>query len=277
MSRTNLGIDIGGTGVKVAHQSAGVWSLGTSERYERPSREQLLRSLREAVARAQVKAPDITNVGLCVPGIPSSDGNRIDIAVNVPGLVGWDFADLVQEALGRKPERITRLIDADAAATDWLERHKLSGRTLVLVLGTGVGMCVLDDGAPLRITDGGSGHIGQIDVSLTNDAPIGPDGGRGGLEAYLGVRAILSQGAIEQAFLADAPATLALARAIRIAHAIYRPDRVVMLGGIGIRIPFLEPIDTAVRKHLTSIAKPGWQLLQGDDDHHAARGAARLA
>ncbi|NJM75864.1 MAG: hypothetical protein HC852_08885 [Acaryochloridaceae cyanobacterium RU_4_10] len=137
-------------------------------------------------------------------------------------------------------------------------------------------MCVLDDGAPLRITDGGSGHIGQIDVSLTSDAPIGPDGGRGGLEAYLGVRAIISHGSIERAFEKDAAPTLALARAIRIAHAIYRPNQIVLLGGIGIRIPSLEPIEAAVREHLTTIAHPRWHLLRGDDDHHAARGAARL-
>lgn len=277
MSQGSLGIDIGGTGVKVARESGGVWSLGTSDRYQRPTKERLLQALRQACQRAAIDANTISRVGLCVPGIPAPDASRIEIAVNVPGLVGWPFKDLVREALGAEPQRITRLIDADAAANDWHERHTSPGRSLALVLGTGVGMCVLDDGSPLRITDGGSGHIGQIDVSLAPDAPIGPDAGRGGLEAYLGAPAILAHGSIEDAFAPGSTATRALARAIRIAHAIYRPDRIVLLGGIGIRIRPIAPLDTAIREHLTSIAKPGWQLLQGDDDHHAARGAARLA
>ena len=272
-----LGIDIGGTGVKVACPSGDRWSLGTSDRYTRPTREQLLSALRQAIERAGVRTNVVSSVGLCVPGIPSPDSSRIDIAVNVPGLVGWPFQELVSQAIGHCPERIVRLIDADAAATDWYETHHPSGRTLALVLGTGVGMCVLDEGQPLRITDGGSGHIGQIDVSLDDDAPIGPDGGRGGLEGYLGAQAIMRENSLERAFAPNAPATAALARAVRICHAIYRPDRVVLLGGIGVRIPSLEPIRSAVCDRLTSIAKPEWLLCRGDDDHHAARGASRLA
>lgn len=272
-----LGIDIGGTSVKVACPGADGWSSGTSDRYSRPTRAQLHAALLQAIKRAEVRTQGITSVGLCVPGIPSSDGSQIDIAVNVPGLVGWPFHEMVREAIGHRPERIVRLIDADAAASDWHETHRHPGRTLALVLGTGVGMCVLDDGQPLRITDGGSGHIGQIDVSLDGAAPIGPDGGRGGLEGYLGAQTLKRNSSLSEAFAEGTPAIAALARAIRICHAIYRPDRVVLLGGIGIRIPSLERLNGAVCDHLTSIARPGWQLLQGDDDHHAARGASRLA
>ncbi|MBV9490447.1 MAG: MFS transporter, partial [Verrucomicrobia bacterium] len=59
-----------------------------------------------------------------------------------------------------------------------------------LALGTGVGAAVLDDGVPLRVDGDSPGHLGQIDVSLDDRAPIGPDGGAGSLEGYLGVPAI---------------------------------------------------------------------------------------
>jgi predicted NBD/HSP70 family sugar kinase len=74
------------------------------------------------------------------------------------------------------------------------------------------------------------------------------------------------------------PPLRALARAIRIAHAIYRPQHVVLAGGIGIRMAHLaEPLHALVSTHLSSIARPNWTLTCGDSDFHAARGAARLA
>ena len=58
---------------------------------------------------------------------------------------------------------------------------------------------------------------------------------------------------------------------------MHRPDAVVLLGGVGIRLATQAGLDAAVRADLTSLARPGWALAFGDDDHHAARGAARLA
>ena len=59
--------------------------------------------------------------------------------------------------------------------------------------------------------------------------PIGPDGGAGSLEAYIGVPALMRQYGSMDAFfgrlqIMDAPMQ-ALARAIRICHAIYRPQQ----------------------------------------------------
>jgi hypothetical protein len=51
----------------------------------------------------------------------------------------------------------------------------------------------------------------------------------------------------------------------------------VLLGGVGIRLGALIPqIKQAVDTNLTSIARKDWTLSAGDDDFHAARGAARL-
>jgi hypothetical protein len=39
----------------------------------------------------------------------------------------------------------------------------------------------------------------------------------------------------------------------------------------------LPTIRTLVDKDLTRIARPGWTLLTGEDDFHAARGVAKMA
>jgi hypothetical protein len=145
---------------------------------------------------------------------------------------------------------------------------------------------VLDDGLPLHVSGTSPGHLGQIDVSIDlpgEPTPIGPDGGRGGLEAYIGLpalRARYGEGFADrlQALTPDDPPLLALARAIRIAHAIYRPQHIALLGGVGLRLaPVLPDLKARVDDALTSVARSGWTLSSGDSDLHAARGAARLA
>jgi predicted NBD/HSP70 family sugar kinase len=128
-----------------------------------------------------------------------------------------------------------------------------------------------------------------MDVSLDDHAPIGPDAGRGSLEAYLGLPALRARFTPpnrpppDDAALAHALASMterdeplrALARAIRILHALLRPDHVRLLGGVGILLePTLPTLRTLVERDLTRVAKPVWSLSCADDRYLAAVGAA---
>jgi hypothetical protein len=127
------------------------------------------------------------------------------------------------------------------------------------------------------------GHIGQLDVSLDDRPPVGPDGGAGSLEAYIGAAAIAAGGggdvpAAVGGWRGDERPLAALARAIRSCHAIYRPEHVGLAGGIGIHLGHvLGPLRAMVETKLTNIARPGWTLFVGDSELHAAMGAARMA
>jgi hypothetical protein len=67
-------------------------------------------------------------------------------------------------------------------------------------------------------------------------------------------------------------------RAIRIAHAIYRPQHVCLTGGIGVRLGgIVAEIRAAVNEKLTRVAREGWTLFTGENDYHAACGVARWA
>jgi len=185
--------------------------------------------------------------------------------------------------MGARPAHIEVCTDAVASAYDIYTTHNLRGRLLSLALGTGVGAAVIDDGVPLEVDGESPGHIGQMDCSIEGDPVIGPDGGAGSLEGYIGAPALAQRyGPDMSANLAklgpdDAPVK-ALARAIRICHAIYCPDHVALTGGIGNRLGHLVPvIRNLVETNLSSIAKPNWTMLTGSDDFHAARGAARFA
>ena len=119
----------------------------------------------------------------------------------------------------------------------------------------------------------------KLTFSIPGHDVVGPDGGAGGLEGYLGVAALYADYGPDVStavakFTGDEPPMLALVRAIRIAHAIYRPDHVCLCGGIGIRLKHLIPnLRDKIETRLTSLACSGWTLTPGDDDFHAARGA----
>jgi predicted NBD/HSP70 family sugar kinase len=190
----------------------------------------------------------------------------------------------VPRALGLSGERRTHIgNDASATAHDLFVAQKLYGRLLVLTIGTGVGAAVLDDGKLLRVEGDSPGHIGQIDVSIPGADIIGPDGGAGGLEGYIGVPALRRDLGDDLSIALPKltgrePAILALVRAIRICHAIYRPHHIRLCGGVGTRLRhLLQAIRTKVETNLTSVARNGWTLNCGDHDFHAARGAALLA
>jgi predicted NBD/HSP70 family sugar kinase len=275
-----LGIDIGGTSVKLAALRDGqtLWT-GQSPFYSRPTTQQLIHAI-AAAADGRVSHLDIA--GLCVPGLLDRPNRMITLSVNVPGLMNVKLDDIVQNALGKPVGRIEIINDAVATATDVIVTRGLTGRVVSIALGTGTGMGVIDDGVPLFIEGASPGHIGQIDVSIEGHPVIGPDGGAGSLEGYIGVPALIkhygtTENFIQTATVNDAPIK-ALVRAIRIIHGIYRPQHVLLVGGIGIRLARLVPqIKQATDTHLTSVARKDWTLSAGTDDFHAARGAARLA
>ena len=287
-----LGLDIGGTSVKAALVRDGVL-LGqhAGRRYERPNRLMLEQRIAEAVDALRTglsagESVQVDAVGLCAPGVLAEDRRRVIYSANVPGVMEQDLEGFARVAAGPSA-RWTATTDQIAAATDYANQcdvrgFRIHGRLLAVSIGTGVGAAVLDFderqrlGLPLYVNGLSPGHVGQMDVSLDADPPIGSDGGAGSLEAYLGTEALAGR---DPATLAidDSPIR-ALVRALRICHAIYRPHEIALLGGVGIRLSLLaEALKAGIDDRLTALARPGWRLGFGTDDFHAARGAARLA
>jgi predicted NBD/HSP70 family sugar kinase len=277
---TALGIDIGGTSVKLAAVREGVvvWTARGAP-YRHPTAAQLAGSISESV-RGRVN--DLAAVGLCVPGLLDDDRQTVKLSVNLPALNGLRLDDLLAQALGRRPSLITVLTDANATGIDLYAGRRLTGRLFALAVGAGVGAAVIDDGRPLSVDGDSPGHFGQMDVSVEGDDVVGPDGGAGSLEGYLSAAALARRYGPGEAWAkkirVDNPPMRALVKALRVAHAIYRPHHVCLAGGIGNRLAHLLPdLRRAVEDRLTRIARAGWTFTTGDSDFHAAQGAARAA
>ena len=283
----SLGIDVGGTSAKMALLDSGnvVWT-GQSGFYSKPGPDELVTALKQA---ADGRVSKVDRCGICVPGILNDERTMVTLSVNVPGLMGLPLTTLVSNAFGDAVPAVRVCNDAISCATDAIVSMKLLGRTMILAMGTGVGAAVLDwaspevPAIPLLVDGESPGHLGMLDVSIGDNPPLGPDGGAGGLEGYIGVPALRRDyGADVNAALAkltEKDACLhALARAIRIGHALFRPHHVVLAGGIGTRLaPKLPIIQSLVEKNLTSIARKERTLQCAVNDFHAACGAARLA
>ena len=279
----SLGIDVGGSSVKLAlirDDGQTLWQT-QSETYAQPTRAQLAAVLRAAIA-GRFEAGGA--VGICVPGTRDVVTRTVIQSVNLPALNGLQLDALVAESVGATPSRVETMTDANATGVDVYLTNHLTGRLCSLALGTGIGAAVIDAGGVPLFVDGESpGHIGQVDCSIEGEPVIGPDGGAGSLEGYLGAPAIVKRYGPDMAknlanFSANDAPIKALARAIRICHALYCPHHVALTGGIGIRMGHLLPtIRQLVEQDLTRIARPGWTLTCGTDEFHAAKGAAKFA
>jgi predicted NBD/HSP70 family sugar kinase len=283
---TSFGFDIGGSSIKAVRLDGAGPRRTTHAVHERePTPESLSRTLARLFAELEgPSVPDARRVaGVCLPGLVGDDGT-LRYAANLPGLVGSRPAALLRDAIGLAAEP-SLLTDSAAAGLGAWHARPTEGRLLTLAMGTGVGAALIDAGRLVTLDGRTPGHVGQIDVSLGEpDPPVGPDGGRGSLEAYVGWPALVARfgetgapGAIA-ALTPQDPALRALARALRVCHAIHKPDEIRLLGGVGALFePVLPLLHDVTSEGLTAVARPGWTLTTMDDLHLAATGVARYA
>ena len=283
-----LGIDLGGSSVKLALVRDGDEPVTLrSAAYEMPMLDALSEHVRQTfegvLKKAGIGREAVGCVGVSVAGPMDRDG-VIEMAANLPVLAGVSMPGWVERTLGLGMP-VTTATDANAAAACEHRRNPLPGRTLYLSLGTGVGGAVLDDGKPVIITRGTSGHVGHMDVSGGEpDAPSTPGAGRGALEAYVGFRTLEAGGVpFDRDERFDHPvmqrAMAALSRGLRILLAMYRPEHVVLMGGtVAIYEPALDRIKAMTVEGITKAAPATWTLSVGHTDNFAAAiGAATLA
>ncbi|USO00255.1 MAG: ROK family protein [Phycisphaeraceae bacterium] len=275
-----IGIDIGGSGVKAVRLGPDGARRCARVGYTRPNLATLEQSIAQVARDVAAETGDV--LGVCAPGVHKA--GEVIYAANLPCLQGVRVSELTVRACGVAE---TRAVLTDAAATglgSW-RLAPVEGRLLTLAMGTGVGGALIEDGRSLTIDGSTIGHLGQMDVSIGEpEAPVGPDGGRGSLEAYVGWPALVGRfgenGAAAgiAAMGPDDPVVLALVRAIRVCHALYKPDVIRLVGGVGALFePRLTLLLAQVADGLTGVARPSWRLETMDDPYIAALGAAQAA
>jgi len=255
MAPGTIGIDMGGTAVKIARVDGAKILQSTSiptdaSRGSAP----LLDAIAEAIRGLD---PSPASVGFAVPGEVDAQGNCFRLP-NVPGFEGVGMQAELESRLGC-PVRVEN--DATAAALAELVFGHGRGREsfAMITLGTGIGGGVVIDGQVRRGRHGFGGEIGHISLHR-RDSHLCVCGQYGCLETYAGTRALLREfeagggKAVEVREIAEAARRgeragvaafeklgEALADGIRSLQCVLDLDAIVFSGGICPAFDLFEP------------------------------------
>lgn len=162
MSRTAIGIDVGGTAIKAVLADVSGTVLRSCAAPTSTDRRALIAATRQVIDQLHGSAPEAV-LGVATAGIPDPDGRATRYC---PGtkldIEGLDW----QQALGW-PGAVPVLNDAHAALLGecWVGAGRGTRHAVLLTLGTGVGGAVLVDGHLLTGAHGRAGHLGHLSVS----------------------------------------------------------------------------------------------------------------
>ena len=177
-----IGIDVGGTAIKLGAVHAGGEVVGESEFVLDPE-PRLTDVLDEAVHRARELSPELESIGVGLPGLLDRAAGLIESSPNLPWLEKRPVRDLLAERARLAPERVRLENDGNVAALGelWLGAGRGNANVLVTTLGTGVGGgLILNEN--LYIGEGLAGELGHI--VLDPEGPLCGCGGHGCLEQY---------------------------------------------------------------------------------------------
>lgn len=268
----HLGIDLGATNLKwavVEHAGDGHDAWRAIDRGDVRTRSSagprtIVEQLGDVAVGALASHPEITSVGVGVPGLYDPATGATRFLVNLPG----DWSGVPVAAPLRARLGVPVALVNDARAFGLAELRLGAGRGVAsivgLTLGTGVGGVIAVDGRVLMGHDGTAGEAGH--QTLDPDGPPCNCGNRGCLEAYAradrlaeACGAPTAAEAVERARAGDAAALAGLDRVgrwlgIGIANLItlINPDRVVIGGGVAAAGDLLlEPARDEIRRRIT--------------------------
>lgn len=270
-----IGIDIGGTHARVGLIDARGDVLDVRRGPTLPGigGAELIQWIASAIDRLASANPATTPAvaGIAVPGVLDDGRSAIVRAVNLPFLENVPLRDELAARV-----RCPVVLDTDVAAAAWGEYaaapHR-PGRMVFLVVGTGIGAAVVLDGRIVRHTHSGAGHVGQLIVDSSPEAPRGDCGTAGCLEACAAGPALEHAAAAVglppslselqkrcqegDTTAVDVVATAARFLAIGLVNLVhlYAPDEIVIGGGAAAALPEL------IRRAATHVRHLGGDLV----------------
>jgi len=192
-----LGVDVGGTNIKVgvvdsAAQSLSYVSLPTEpQRGPKAGLETILEACRMAVEKSKLDWPQIHAVGLATPGtmdIPSG------MLLDPPNLPGWTDLPLRDQLASALDLPATLQNDANAAAYGefWAGVGRDVSSLVFFTLGTGIGCGIIIGDTIVEGAHSHGAECGHIIIEM-NDGRLCATGQYGTLEAYASATALIQR------------------------------------------------------------------------------------
>jgi glucokinase len=161
----HIGVDLGGTNIKVAVVSENGEIIIRAERKTARERGELAviadisAVIIEVTSETGKLSPDKYTLGMGIPGVVD-DANGIVVFANNMGWADLPLADIIEAQTGLRPRLLN---DADSACLAEVAHGAARGckNAIILTLGTGIGSGIIANGQLLTGT-GGAGELGHM-------------------------------------------------------------------------------------------------------------------
>ncbi len=191
-----IGIDIGGTGIKIGALGKNLEIIATSSiptAKDLPFAvqvEQIVNGVLATVSSAGLTKDAIESVGIGIPGIASAATGEIIKCTNM----GWNHVPFTQEFKLRldKPVLIENDANVAALAESVAGISKNTSSSVFITLGTGIGSGIIINGKIWSGFHGIGGELGHVILKL--DGEPCTCGNHGCLERYCSATAIIRMG-----------------------------------------------------------------------------------
>ena len=188
VKKYNIGVDIGGTNVKIAlvdQKGAIVYSNSVPTRAEM-GYEYTVKNIKETIYTS-MKESDVTidsigGIGFGLPGQINSEAGVVRLLPNIPGWVNVPLGQIIEDEF-----KVKCKIDNDVRVATLGEFTYGAGQgcknLVCITVGTGVGSGIIVNGQLVRGASMSAGEIGHM-ILQAHEGPICGCGNTGCLEAF---------------------------------------------------------------------------------------------
>jgi glucokinase len=194
MGKVIVGVDIGGTNVKVGLVSLGgvVYKKAVFSTKAYPTKAKLIKALlshiESLIAEGNIKRKDIRGIGIGSPGLVDSDRGIIHYLVNIAGFTQVPLKRIIEKRL-RIPTFLDNDVNVVCLGELYYGRGKGARNMVCITLGTGVGGGIVINGALYRGSSLSAGEVGH--ATINEHGPSCNCGNYGCMETYVGNAAIV--------------------------------------------------------------------------------------
>lgn len=164
MKKVYLGIDLGGTNVRVAKvdEAGAILELVSASSLASESTDVILENIMTQIQKIS-DLTDVCGIGIGVPGPVNQEKGWMNLATNIPNLKEVPIRDYLMEKTG-----LPVYLDNDATCTGLAEALLGGGKgyshVVYITHSTGIGAGIVIDGKPISGAHGFGGEIANISV-----------------------------------------------------------------------------------------------------------------
>lgn len=188
MVKNRIGIDVGGTNVKIALVDSN-GKIGYSDTI--PTRAEMgyeytvnnmKQAIRDLLTETKLSPKDIEGIGFGLPGQVDFKSGIVRLITNIPGWVEIPLAKMIEDEF-HIPTRIDNDVRCAALGELNFGAGKGCENLICITVGTGIGSGLIVNGKLVRGASNAAGEIGHIKLQM-QDGPICGCGDIGCLEAF---------------------------------------------------------------------------------------------